>query len=201
MAYDAIVRGGGVLTQPFGCSSWACDNHSEWNCPQCRCGFAFHAGIDVAARPGTELLAAGYGDVVAIGRPGGLLGCGGSSSCGGLGPYAPGIRSGNVIIWYGHAQRCLVTRGQRVVPGMPVALMGTYGCSTGTHVHFEVDPVGACSGCQALNPNSYLSSWPGSSAPPPGPGPTPEPSPSPASSAMLWLAAGAAAITLYAARR
>jgi len=186
------VQGGGTLTQAYGCTAWACANHSEWDCPMrgCGCRFGFHAGIDIGAGYGTLLLAAGYGRVVQIGRLGG--------SCGGLGPQAVGIQSGAMMIWYGHASQALVRPGDLVQPGQAIARMGSLGCSTGTHVHFEVDPLGNASGCASVDPNPYLSSWPGQPpAPPPGPLPVPTP---PAASAAPWALLAAAALLIYAGR-
>src|SRR6266566_1817238 len=121
--YNAIVAGGGTLTQVYGCTAWALANRSEWNCPTRGCGlFGFHAGIDVAAAYGTPLLAVGYGRVLQLGRIGG--------TCGGLGPYAVGIQSGAYLIWYGHASAALVRAGDLVTPGQAIARMGSLGCST-----------------------------------------------------------------------
>ena len=39
---------------------------------------------------------------------------------------------------YAHNQKALVTVGQRVVRGDPVALSGSTGISTGPHVHYEI---------------------------------------------------------------
>lgn len=188
--YESIVAGGGVLTQPYGCSAYACSCQCEWQCPgRCGCGgFSFHAGIDVARAGRVQLLAAGYGRVFQIGRLGG--------ACGGLGPYAVGIISGPLVIWYGHASWALVRPGDLVSPGQPIAWMGSLGCSSGQHVHYEIGPSGYSSGCSSIDPTPYVGSWPGS--PPAGP-PQPVPAPSPQGGAAPWLlAAAGAALLIYA---
>jgi len=100
----------------------------------------FHSGVDFAAPPGTRVLAtgpgfvsfagykSGYGYVVEITHPTGYL------------------------TRYGHNSRNLVGEGQTVEKGDPIAIIGSTGRSTGTHVHFEVERGG-----NALNPMKYLS--------------------------------------------
>lgn len=189
MSFEKIVRGGAILTQGFGDTAWACSCRCEWTCPGHPAG-CFHAGLDIAkSGAGVVLLSVGYGQVVRIGRQ--------TAGCGGLGPYAPCVRSGGVDVWYGHAQKCLVGAGTRVVPGQPIAIMGSIGCSTGQHVHYEVLPAGYDpDGCAAVDPWKYTTSWPGAK---PGAAPVPPP-PKPASLAP-WLLAVAGAGLLLAARR
>lgn len=168
MAYDSIVAGGGVLTQDYGLTAFARSCQCEWRCPaRGSRGYDFHAGLDVARLGVVTLLAVGYGTRVMRTRAPG--------SCGGLGPFAVCINSGPIDVWYGHASRDLVGIGARVAPGQPVAIMGSLGCSTGQHVHYEVQPAGSVDGCASLDPRPYLNSWPGR-APAPPPGPTPAPS-------------------------
>jgi murein DD-endopeptidase MepM/ murein hydrolase activator NlpD len=101
---------------------------------------AFHAGVDFAGPPGSRVIATGsgvvsysgykdgYGYVVEISHPTGHL------------------------TRYGHNSRNLVREGQMVQKGDPIAVIGSTGRSTGTHVHFEVEQNG-----NRLNPMRYLS--------------------------------------------
>ena len=101
---------------------------------------AFHAGVDFAGPTGAKVIATGpgvvsfsgykngYGNVVEITHPTGYL------------------------TRYGHNARNLVREGQTVQKGDPIAIIGSTGRSTGTHVHFEVERDG-----NTLNPMRYLS--------------------------------------------
>lgn len=101
---------------------------------------AFHAGVDFAGPKGAKVIATGpgvvsfsgykngYGNVVEITHPTGYL------------------------TRYGHNARNLVREGQTVQKGDPIAIIGSTGRSTGTHVHFEVERDG-----NTLNPMRYLS--------------------------------------------
>lgn len=51
-----------------------------------------------------------------------------------------------------HNSRMLVSFGERVSPGQPVALSGDSGRSTGPHVHLEIHPIGG----GAVAPHSWL---------------------------------------------
>jgi murein DD-endopeptidase MepM/ murein hydrolase activator NlpD len=100
---------------------------------------AFHAGVDFAGPPGSRVIAtgpgvvsysgykSGYGYVVEISHPTGHL------------------------TRYGHNSRNLVREGQTVQKGDAIAIIGSTGRSTGTHVHFEVERDG-----RTLNPMRYL---------------------------------------------
>jgi hypothetical protein len=201
MAFNQVVQGGGIggplgngQTQEYGCSGWACANRTEWNCPsRCRCPYGWHAGLDIAARAGTPLLAVGYGTRVIQPRP--------SGGCGGLGPFAVCIRSGPVDIWYGHCSKDLVGAAATVVPGQPIALMGSLGCSTGTHLHFEVQPAGSVDGCRSLDPTPYLTHWPGQPPAPIQPPGQPPAGPPPPDLTPWLLAAAAGGALLIAASR
>jgi murein DD-endopeptidase MepM/ murein hydrolase activator NlpD len=85
-----------------------------------------HEGIDVSAPMGTPIEAPAAGRVIGAGWQAGY---------------------GNVVVIdhgfgletkYAHASRLLVSVGQRVKRGDPVALVGSTGLSTGPHLHYEV---------------------------------------------------------------
>jgi len=102
---------------------------------------SFHPGVDFAGAPGSHVVAvgpgvvsfsgykSGYGNVVEITHPTGY------------------------VTRYGHNSVNLVHAGQNVTKNQPIAVIGSTGRSTGTHVHFEVERDG-----NVLNPMGYLQS-------------------------------------------
>lgn len=99
----------GTITSPFGMRSGK-----------------MHEGLDIAAPLGTPILAAASGTV---------------KSAGVMGNYGRAliIDHGNgMSTLYAHCDRLLVSRGQRIVAGQKIALVGSTGRSTGPHLHFEV---------------------------------------------------------------
>ena len=100
----------------------------------------FHSGIDYAGKSGSPILAVasgivtwsgvryGYGNVVEINHGNGYQ------------------------TRYAHNKKNLVVVGQKVDQGQVIALMGSTGRSTGSHVHFEVVNNG-----KAVNPKKYIS--------------------------------------------
>lgn len=87
---------------------------------------AFHRGVDFASEAGTEVIAVAAGVVTFAGeRPG-------------YGTMVEINHGDGYVTRYGHNDRNLVSVGQTVVRGQPIALMGSTGRSTGPHVHFEV---------------------------------------------------------------
>ena len=100
---------------------------------------AFHAGVDFAGPAGSRVIAVGpgvvtysgwkdgYGNVVEITHPTGY------------------------VTRYGHNSRNLVAVGRTVQKNDAIAVIGSTGRSTGTHVHFEVLRDG-----NVLNPMKYL---------------------------------------------
>ena len=101
---------------------------------------AFHQGIDLVAKKGTEIWPAAAGIVEFAGARDGY----------GL---MVQIRHGNGYqTRYGHASELLVKPGQIVDRGDVIALVGSTGRSTGSHLHFEVLKDG-----KAANPLKFLS--------------------------------------------
>jgi len=86
----------------------------------------FHAGLDLATNYGVNIKAAAKGTVTL------------SEWYGEYG-YAVIIDHGNGIMTvYGHTSKLLVKKGQSVNKGDIIALVGSSGKSTGSHLHFEI---------------------------------------------------------------
>lgn len=87
---------------------------------------AQHEGVDLTGPPGTPVRAAAAGVVRYAGDRDGY------------GRVVEIDHGNGYVSRYAHAQRSLVTAGQAVGRGQPVALLGGSGRSTGPHLHFEV---------------------------------------------------------------
>lgn len=99
-----------------------------------------HQGVDFAGRAGSTIRAAGAGVVTWSGHQGGY------------GKMVEISHGDGYTTRYAHNKENLVTAGQRVEKGDAIALMGSTGHSTGTHVHFEVVHNG-----KVVNPKKYIS--------------------------------------------
>jgi LysM repeat protein len=86
-------------------------------------------GVDLAASSGTPIYAAADG-VAIIARSGGYNG--------GYGSYVVISHPNGTQTLYAHASKVIVAQGQAVAKGDTIALMGSTGKSTGSHLHFEV---------------------------------------------------------------
>jgi len=84
-----------------------------------------HTGVDIAAPVGSIVVAADGGIVSKVG----WQGSGGHGVCVSHG--------GGLESCYFHTSTSLVSIGQRVVRGQPVALVGMTGVTTGPHLHWE----------------------------------------------------------------
>ena len=99
----------------------------------------FHQGYDISTRSGTPILATADGVVTFAGSKG-LLG------------NTVVIDHGHGLVTrYGHCQKFLKKRGERVKRWEPIALVGNTGRSTGPHVHYEVHLNGI-----PVNPEKYI---------------------------------------------
>ena len=100
---------------------------------------AFHSGIDFAAPQGTTVLSAGKGSVSFVGQ------------INGYGNVVEVTHPGGLITRYGHLSAFLVKVGDPVDTGSPIARVGSTGRSTGPHLHFEVRRAD-----NAVDPARYL---------------------------------------------
>jgi LysM repeat protein len=87
-----------------------------------------HNGLDIADKVGTPIYAADAGTVE--------ISQGGWN--GGYGNTIVVNHGGGKKTRYGHASKLLVSKGDEVEKGQLIALMGSTGRSTGSHLHFEV---------------------------------------------------------------
>jgi len=102
-------------------------------------GKRMHNGIDICAPAGTIVRAAQSGVITF------------SGNMGNYGRTVTITHSDGSQTLYAHNSINLVTRGQRVNQGDPIAKVGSSGNATGNHCHFEVRQKGV-----ALNPMSQL---------------------------------------------
>ena len=98
-----------------------------------------HPGIDFAAKPGTPIYAAADGVVKLAKYNGGYGNCV-------FVDHLYGFESR-----YGHMQKILVRRGQKVKRGDKIGLVGKTGVATAPHLHFEVHYNG-----KEVNPRHYF---------------------------------------------
>jgi murein DD-endopeptidase MepM/ murein hydrolase activator NlpD len=87
---------------------------------------AYHKGVDFAGTAGANVMSVAAGVVTWAGERSGY------------GNLVEINHGDGYVTRYAHNERTLVTVGQTVKRGEPVALMGSTGRSTGPHVHFEV---------------------------------------------------------------
>ncbi len=100
---------------------------------------AQHAGIDYPAWYGTSILASAGGQIRRAGP---------------YGAYGRTVEIDHghgLLTRYGHASRILVRVGDVVLPGQPIATVGSTGRSTGPHLHFEILRDG-----RQVHPDLYL---------------------------------------------
>ncbi len=100
---------------------------------------AMHAGVDIPGPIGTPIYATADGIVAHADRQGGY------------GNLVEINHGKGIATRYGHLSKILVTDGTRVHRGQLIALMGSTGRSTGSHLHYEVRMDG-----HAVNPIPFL---------------------------------------------
>jgi LysM repeat protein len=92
-------------------------------------GIHGHNGIDIAATPGTPVLASGSGRVI-VAKMGGYNG--------GYGNMIIISHDKGIQTVYAHLQNIYVSQGATVSQGQTIGEVGNSGRSTGPHLHFEV---------------------------------------------------------------
>ncbi len=104
----------GIITGHFG--KWRGGRHSGH----------YHAGVDIAAPVGTNILAPIDGIVLFVGRKGGY------------GRTLIIEHQDGIATLYGHTSEIFVSEGQVVKKGQLIGKVGSSGHSTGPHLHYEV---------------------------------------------------------------
>lgn len=100
---------------------------------------AWHHGVDIAGREGSDVLASAAGVVTWAGsRPG-------------YGHMVEISHGDGYVTRYAHNKENLVAPGDVVRKGETIALLGSSGRATGAHVHYEVYKNG-----RSVDPSSYL---------------------------------------------
>jgi len=85
-----------------------------------------HRGIDIAARPGTPIIAPASGVVTTY------------RFNGGFGRYLKLNHGYGIETHYGHLSKAAVKVGQKIKRGDVIGYVGNTGLSTGPHLHYEV---------------------------------------------------------------
>ncbi len=98
-----------------------------------------HKGLDFAGKQGTEIFAVANGVVTWSGKQKGY------------GNIVEIDHGHGYITRYAHNEENIVKVGDKVEKGQTIALMGSTGRSTGTHVHFEVEQNG-----KRVDPRPFL---------------------------------------------
>ncbi len=133
---SVIIRGTGVFSYP---SDAVTSSPFGWRVHPILGYRRFHAGLDFGASYGSTIRAADLGRVILAGWYGG---------------YGKAViidHGNNTTTLYGHTSQLLVSEGQSVERGQAIALVGSTGLSTGTHLHFEVRRNGT-----PVNPSDYF---------------------------------------------
>ena len=102
-------------------------------------GSSFHKGIDIAGAYGSTVTATADGVVEE------------ATWFGGYGMYVFIDHGYGMKTAYAHNSALLVSAGQKVTKGQPIARMGNSGVSTGTHLHYEVHKNGV-----QVNPAGFI---------------------------------------------
>jgi len=142
--WPVAPNGGWEISQGFGCTAWR-----ELTCasypPACQCYDVdpgrpfFHFGIDLAVPVGTPLYSVLYGTVTYVGPSSGRYCSFGDAPHENLGLVVQiQTLDGAYTVKYGHQSRPVAAIGDHVVPGTLIGFSGNSGCSSGPHLHLQI---------------------------------------------------------------
>ncbi|HBI52393.1 MAG TPA: metalloendopeptidase [Ruminococcaceae bacterium] len=132
--YSSDDAGYGKFIWPMEIGKSHISEYTQWDG-----GYAGHLGLDIVAYYGAPIFAGASGTVIHAGSNYGYGNC-------------VIIDHGNGLqTLYGHCSEVLVSVGEEVIQGQPIAKEGATGIVAGAHMHFEVRR-----GSEKLNPVDYL---------------------------------------------
>ena len=98
----------------------------------------FHGGTDFGTGNSNPTIVSAKAGKVVRARYGSGETCSGGGTNLGYGNLVIIDHGGGVLTRYAHLDSISVTEGSQVLSGTPIGTVGTTGCSTGNHLHFEV---------------------------------------------------------------
>lgn len=128
----------GTLAWPVPATHYISSSYGHRTAPT-RGASTFHRGIDIGVSSGTTVVSSADGTVVASGY---------NSA---RGKYVLVKHSNGLMTRYQHLSKRLVSEGDKVSRGEPIAKSGNTGISTGAHLHYEVLKNG-----HTVNPMKYI---------------------------------------------
>lgn len=99
----------------------------------------FHYGVDISGSEGDKIRAANTGEVAEAG------------SDDANGNYLIIKHNDRIYTFYGHCQKTLPVKGDKVKKGQVIATMGATGQTTGPHLHFEIRE-----GDNSIDPTAFI---------------------------------------------
>jgi len=144
LVLSGAFAGAQGLLYPLAGWSWQSSGFGDRQNPMGGGASGWHAGLDLACKVGTPVIAVGTGVVVSCYLPP-KRGRGGDKTFGGMIVFRTMFRGLPVFVRYGHLSAVWVREGQEYQAGQVIGLSGNTGISTGPHLHFEIllDPTPA----------------------------------------------------------
>ena len=138
-----LIKADQALRLAYPLGQWA-DSMDPWGWrySEAKGAWRMHTGVDLAAPPGTPVLAAKAGRVLLV------------QSLGGYGNTVLLDHGEGVETLYAHLQRALVREGDWIEQGVQLGAVGMTGTATGPHLHFELRK--RAQDLQAIDPTSHL---------------------------------------------